>query len=110
MQYDNTNTGMLRRNQNKQKDNHPDYRGKINVNGTEFWLSAWIKVGREGTKLAGEKYMSLSVQPMEEQPPRHFTNNAKGYPRRSRDDGARDVPRRSTSRDDSEFGRDEIPF
>lgn len=108
MQYDNTNTGMLRKNQKKEKDNHPDYRGKINVDGVEYWLSAWIKVGREGTKLAGEKYMSLSVQPIEEQPPRQATHNARGYPRRQRDDGARDLPRRSVSRD--EDMNDEIPF
>lgn len=100
MQYDNTNSGMLRKNQKKEKDSHPDYRGKINVNGQEFWLSAWIKVGREGTKLAGEKYMSLSVQPIEEQPPRQ-TNN---YPRRQRTDD-----RRPSRRDDDEFN-DPIPF
>lgn len=104
MQYDNTNTGMLRKNQRKEKDSHPDYRGKINVNGMDFWLSAWIKVGREGSKLAGEKYMSLSLQPIEEQqPPRQGR-----YPaRRTHVDRP---PERRTQREDDEFGRDEIPF
>jgi hypothetical protein len=64
--YDNTNSGLLAKNDRKEKDSHPDYRGRINVNGQDFWLSAWIKVGREGSKMAGQKYFSLSVTPMEE--------------------------------------------
>ena len=60
MTYDNTNSGALFKNDKKQSDKHPDYRGQVNVNGTEFWLSAWIKSSK-----AGAKYMSLSVQPKE---------------------------------------------
>ncbi len=59
MKYDNTNSGALFKNE-KQKDTHPDYRGTINVNGVDFWISAWIKSSK-----AGQKYMSLSVQPKE---------------------------------------------
>lgn len=57
--YDNTNTGALFKNDKKTTDKHPDYRGQVNVGGTEFWLSAWIKTGKSG------KFMSLSVQPKE---------------------------------------------
>lgn len=60
-EYDNTNRGALFKNDRKESANHPDYRGSINVNGTEFWLSAWIKEGQKG------KFMSLSVQPKEQQ-------------------------------------------
>jgi hypothetical protein len=63
MAYDNTNSGLLAKNDKQGNDSRPDYRGSINVDGTEYWLSAWIKTGRDGTKLAGQKYMSLSVQP-----------------------------------------------
>jgi hypothetical protein len=63
MAYDNTNSGLLARNDKQGNDSRPDYRGSINVDGREYWLSAWIKTGRDGTKLAGQKYMSLSVQP-----------------------------------------------
>jgi single-stranded DNA-binding protein len=62
-QYDRTNSGLLARNDKQGNESRPDYRGSINVNGVEYWLSAWIKQGREGTKLEGQKYMSLSVQP-----------------------------------------------
>ena len=65
--YDNTNSGMLAKNDRKEKDTHPDYRGVINVDGVDYWLSAWIKVGRDGSKMQGQKYFSLSVKAKDEQ-------------------------------------------
>lgn len=67
MAYDNTNSGILARNDRKEKDTHPDYRGKINVGGVDYWLSGWLKTGKEGSKMEGQKYFSLSVKPVEEQ-------------------------------------------
>jgi len=67
MSYDNTNSGLLAKNDKQGNESRPDYRGSINVDGREYWLSAWIKQGRDGTKLAGQKYMSLSVKPKDEQ-------------------------------------------
>jgi uncharacterized protein (DUF736 family) len=56
--FDNTNRGALFRNDDKMEEKHPDYRGNINVDGTEYWLSAWIKTSKKN----GMKYMSLSVK------------------------------------------------
>jgi hypothetical protein len=67
-QYDNTNRGMLTRNDKQGNESRPDYRGSINVAGVEYWISGWLREGREGTKLEGQKYMSLSVQPKDAQP------------------------------------------
>ena len=61
MSYDNTNSGMLARNDRKEKDTHPDFKGSINVDGKEYWLSAWVREGKEGGKMAGKKFFSLSV-------------------------------------------------
>jgi hypothetical protein len=59
-EYSNENRGVLFKNDRKDSDKHPDYRGSINVNGIEYWLSAWIREGQKG------KFMSLSVQPKDE--------------------------------------------
>lgn len=82
MSYDNTNSGVLFNNREAKGDNEraPDYKGSINVNGEEFWLSAWIKEGQKG------KFMSLSIKPKEAKP-------AKQAPRRpSRDDDDGSIP------------------
>lgn len=63
-EYDNTNSGALFKN-DKEHDKQPDYKGSINVEGTDYWLSSWIK-----TSKAGRKFMSLSVTPKEAQPKR----------------------------------------
>lgn len=59
MTYDNTNSGALFKNDKGDNEKWPDYKGKINVNGEDFWLSAWLKEGKSG------KFFSLSVKPME---------------------------------------------
>ena len=58
MAYDNTNSGALFKNDDKSNERHPDYKGSLNVNGVDFWISSWLK-----TSKAGAKYMSLSVTP-----------------------------------------------
>ena len=70
MGYDNTNSGLLARNERKQSDTHPDFTGTINVDGVDYWLSAWVKEGREGSKMAGKKFFSLSVKAKEGQQPK----------------------------------------
>jgi hypothetical protein len=58
--YDNTNSGALFRNDKKDSEKHPDYRGSINVNGVDYWISSWLKTSQQGVK-----FMSLSVSPKE---------------------------------------------
>jgi uncharacterized protein (DUF736 family) len=72
-QYDNTDKGVLFKNEEKESDNQPDYKGRINTGGTDFWLSAWIKTAKDG-----RKFMSLSATAMEGKP----------APKKARDGGA----------------------
>jgi ribosome modulation factor len=57
--YDNTNKGILGRNDRKTQDNHPDFSGSINVDGRDYWLSGWIKERKDGSG----RFFSLSVKP-----------------------------------------------
>jgi hypothetical protein len=77
MSYDNTNTGIIARNERKEKDTHPDQTGTINVDGVDYWLSGWIKEGRPGTKLEGKRYLSLSVRRKDAQAPASAPASAK---------------------------------
>ena len=62
MEYDNNMTGVLFENDRKKTKKHPDKTGSAEVNGVEYWLSAWEKQGAKGT------FLSLAFTPKEEKP------------------------------------------
>jgi hypothetical protein len=57
MSYDNTNRWTLNKNDRKEKDTHPDYKGSMNVDGVDYWLDGWVKDGQNG------KFISGSLKP-----------------------------------------------
>ena len=56
-------SGVLFRNERKESDRHPDYKGSAQVAGVQYWLSAWIN-----TSKAGQKYMALKLSPKDAAP------------------------------------------
>jgi uncharacterized protein (DUF736 family) len=54
MSYDNTNTAVIFKNNKKENEKHPDYRGTINVDGRELEISLWIKEGKAGKFFSGK--------------------------------------------------------
>lgn len=64
LNIDRENSGLLFKNERKEKENQPDYRGQANLNGQQLKISAWIKQGKKG------KFMSLSFGPLEDQQPK----------------------------------------
>lgn len=56
--YDNSLSGVLFKNDRKEKPTHPDYTGSwTDAQGNDHWLSAWIKEGK-----SGKKFISLSAK------------------------------------------------
>jgi len=53
-------TGSLFKNDRKESDTHPDYKGSALLNGVEHWIDAWINTAKDGSK-----YMSLKFKQKE---------------------------------------------
>jgi len=56
MEYDNTNSGALFRNNKRANERAPEFTGNINVDGVEKRIAAWVKESR-----AGNKFFSIKV-------------------------------------------------
>jgi hypothetical protein len=54
----NNNSGALFKNEVRQKETDPVYRGSITIEGTEYWLASWINKDKNG-----QTYMSLKATP-----------------------------------------------
>ena len=70
-QFDNTNSGALFRNDKKEPGSkQPDYTGKINVNGKDLQLAAWLREGSKG------KFFSLKVSEFQKKQEERTTYDA----------------------------------
>lgn len=93
------NSGVLFKNDRREKETHPQMKGSINVEGREYWLSAWTKKNEDGSF----KLISLSLQPKEDRNQQADRKKAFGgeQPRRGAP-SARDTM--------DEFQDDQIPW
>jgi len=62
--HDNTNRGAVWRNEKKEKDTHPDFTGSLNVDGVEYWVSAWKRKDGAAAKAPA---LSFSIKPKDDQ-------------------------------------------
>ena len=53
------NSGIMFKNDRKEKDTHADYQGECMIDGKPYWINAWIKEGKRG------KFMSFAFKPKE---------------------------------------------
>ena len=51
--YDNTNSVVIFKNNKKEKDTQPEYKGTVNVEGKEYEISLWVKEGKNGKFFSG---------------------------------------------------------
>lgn len=75
-------SGTLGRNLRREKDTHPTHSGRCMIGGRQYWISAWVKEGADGSK-----FFSLAFKPAEE---RHQTKDLPAA--RSEDDFDDDIP------------------
>lgn len=66
MSYDNTNSGAIFINDKQGNEKRPDYTGKLNVEGKQFYISAWVKDSNQGNK-----FLSISIKPSEFKTAKH---------------------------------------
>lgn len=55
-------SGALFKNDRKEHEKQPDYKGDAKINGHEYWISAWVKEGKAG------KFFSLALTAKEPRP------------------------------------------
>lgn len=92
--YDDRNRGSIWKNEKKTTDKHPDFTGSLNVDGRDYWVSAWKR--KEGAS-AKAPALSFSVKPKDGQEPKH--NESSNKPSA--------VTRRGSMKDEMD---DEVPF
>jgi uncharacterized protein (DUF736 family) len=80
-------SGSMFRNEKKESDNHPDYKGDVMLpDGTMAWLDAWVK------KPEGKKpFLSVSIKPKQTQSSQPARSEKKAPPPSDFDDGE-DLP------------------
>jgi len=62
--YDDTNRGQIWPNDKKETDKHPDFKGSVNVEGVEYWVSAWKRAPDANPKAPSLRF---SIQKKEAQ-------------------------------------------
>ena len=87
--YDNSNRGSIWKNDRKETDSHPDFTGSLNVNGVEYWVSAWK---RKPDASPNAPALSFSVKPKEQR------------------GGGGHVPAQRVSEAPADFEDSDIPF
>lgn len=85
--FDNTNRGSIWKNDDKKTDNHPDFTGTLNVEGVEYWVSAWRRQDGASPKAPA---LSFSIKPKEIQKRKPPMGNAPAKPGRSLSDDLED--------------------
>jgi len=84
--YDNTNRGSIWKNEKKETENHPDFTGSVNIEGKEFWVSAWKRKPDASEKAPA---LSFTVKAKDEAPAKKSSQPSKSG---SRVDFEDDIP------------------
>jgi hypothetical protein len=59
--YDNNLSGVLFKNDKEGNEKRPDYKGSAEIEGVQYWVSAWVRDGAKG------KFMSMKYERKDKQ-------------------------------------------
>jgi hypothetical protein len=59
--YDNNLSGVLFKNDKEGNEKRPDYKGRAEIEGVQYWVSAWVLDGAKG------KFMSMKYERKDKQ-------------------------------------------
>lgn len=65
---DKPNGGSLFKNDKRGNENWPDYKGSCNIDGKDYWISAWIKTAGPNSKSPGSKFFSFAFKAKDQKP------------------------------------------
>jgi len=101
------NSGVLFKNDKRTTDKHPNMKGRACIDGVMYWVSAWTNEPQGG----GDRYQSLSFEPMENQPQRQEQAARSGNHQMAGGAGAnfRVPPRRENPPPADPFGGPGVP-
>jgi len=89
------NTGAIFKNDNKKAENHPDYKGKVNVNGKDMEVALWMKTSAKGVKFFSASFSEPFV---------------KGEPQINKNEPQINSTLKQTIIHESNFDNDDLPF
>ena len=89
------NTGAIFKNDNKKAENHPDYKGKVNVNGKDMEVALWMKTSAKGVKFMSASFSEPFV---------------KGEPQIKNNEPQINGTLKQTIIHESNFDNDDLPF
>ena len=69
MSYDETNKGQIWANDKGDNDSRPDFKGSLNVEGVEYWVSAWKRAADANPKAPALRFSVQKKEPVPERTP-----------------------------------------
>jgi len=69
------NTGAIFKNNKKEKETHPDYRGTINVDGVEKEIALWVRTSQKGMQYFSAAISEPYVAEEKHEPKKEVKNN-----------------------------------
>ena len=58
------NSGAIFKNDKKTAETHPDYKGKVNVNGKDMEIALWLKESKAGMKYFSASFSEPYIKPV----------------------------------------------